>query len=420
MIIRPKIRGFVCTTAHPKGCEAHVHEQISYVKKNASILNSGDSTQSNSNRPDLNHSGIQHSGIQRPAHHPKNVLIIGASTGYGLASRITSAFVYRAATFGVFFEKPPSPDRTATAGWYNNIALEKQAQNEGLYAKSINGDAFSDEIKASTIDCLKKEIGPIDLVIYSIASPRRTHPKTGEIAKSVLKPIGQTFSGKTLDTDKAEVKSITIEPATEQEIQETVTVMGGEDWELWIEALDKAGLLAQGCQTIAYTYLGAKPTWAIYGHGAIGQAKHDLERARFAINQRLASYGGGAYLGVMKAIVTQASSAIPIMPLYISLLYKIMKEKNVHEGCIEQIFRLFSTQLYGKQPLIADEAGRIRLDDLELKPEIQNAVENIWNEVNSQNLNELTDFKGYQNDFLKLFGFGFPSVDYEADVDPIV
>lgn len=404
MVIRPKIRGFICTTAHPKGCETHVLEQINYVK--SSIKNARNASNPNT------------SSTKASEKIPKNVLVIGSSTGYGLASRISAAFAYKAATFGVFFEKEAEPDRTGTAGWYNNLAAEKFAKAEGLYAGSINGDAFSDEIKAATIERLKKEMGPIDLVIYSIASPRRVHPKTGQIAKSVLKPIGQTFTGKTLDTDKAEVKPITIEPATEQEIQETVSVMGGEDWELWIEALDKAGVLAPGCQTIAYTYLGAKPTWDIYGKGAIGKAKQDLERARFAINQRLSRYNGHGYIGVMKAIVTQASSAIPIMPLYISLLFKIMKEKNLHEGCIEQVVRLFSTELYAKEPLKADDHGRIRMDDRELQPEIQKAVEDLWNDVNTANLNELTDFKGYQKDFLKLFGFGFSSVDYEAEVDP--
>jgi enoyl-[acyl-carrier protein] reductase/trans-2-enoyl-CoA reductase (NAD+) len=391
MIIRPKIRGFVCTTAHPKGCEVHVLEQINYIKKHGIIPNG-----------------------------PKKVLIIGASTGYGLASRISMAFGSKAKTLGVFFEKEPSENSTATAGWYNSIALEKLANAEGLYAKSINGDAFSDAIKAKTIECLK-EIGPVDLVIYSIASPRRVHPKTGEISKSVLKPIGHSITSKTLDTDKAEVKMVSIEAATEQEIQDTITVMGGEDWELWMEALDNAGLLAKGCQTIAYTYLGAKPTWSIYGHGSIGRAKLDLERATKAINQRLVAYQGSAYIGVMKAIVTQASSAIPIMPLYISLLYKIMKEKNTHEACIQQICRLFTTQLYGdNKNLQTDEADRIRMDDLELQPDIQNAVEIVWEQVTTQNLHELTDFKGYQADFLKLFGFGFQTVNYEAEVNPVV
>lgn len=390
MIIRPKIRGFVCTTAHPKGCEAHVLEQINYVKSQGAIQNG-----------------------------PRKVLIIGASTGYGLASRIVSAFGSKADTLGIFFEKEPAADHTATAGWYNTVALEKLAKAEGRYAKSINGDAFSDAIRQTTIDLLQKEVGPVDLVVYSIASPRRTNPKTGEIAKSVLKPIGQPFSGKTLDTDKAQVKTIDIEPATEQEIQDTVTVMGGEDWELWMEALDNAGLLAEGCQTIAYTYLGAKPTWAIYGKGAIGKAKQDLDRATRAINERLTKYHGAAFLGVMKAIVTQASSAIPVMPLYISLLYKIMKEKNIHENCIEQIYRLFATELYGKKQLHTDEEGRIRMDNFELLPEVQTAVEKNWDIVTSENLYEMTDFKAYQTDFLKLFGFGLTSVDYDADVDPM-
>jgi len=391
MVIRPKIRSFVCTTAHPTGCEAHVLEQIRYVQSHGGILNG-----------------------------PKKVLIIGASTGYGLASRITLAFGCRASTVGVFFEKEASSQHTATAGWYNSAAFEKFAKAQGIYARSINGDAFSDTVKTQTIECLKSGMGPVDLVIYSIASPRRTHPKTGYIAKSVLKPIGQPFLGRTLDTDKAEVKTLSIEPATEQEIQDTITVMGGEDWELWIEALDNAGLLASGCQTLSYTYLGAQPTWAIYGQGSIGAAKNDLERATKALTARLAPHKGAAFLAVMKAIVTQASSAIPVMPLYISLLYKIMKEKNTHEGCIEQIYRLFSTQLFGAQQLQTDPQGRIRMDDWELQPEVQSAVSEAWEKVNSQNLHEITDFKGYQADFLKLFGFGFSSVDYEADVDPVV
>ena len=393
MIIRPKIRGFLCTTAHPKGCETHVLEQINYVKSKGSI-----------------------------AHGPKKVLIIGASTGYGLASRITATFGCGASTLGVFFEREPSPDQTGSAGWYNSVAFEKMAKGQDIYASSINGDAFSDQIRQTTLERLQKEMGPVDLVVYSIASPKRTNPKTGETSKSVLKPIGQTFSSKTLDTDKVEIKTITIEPATEQEIQDTVKVMGGEDWELWMEALDKAGLLAPGCKTIAYTYLGAKPTWSIYGKGSIGRAKQDLERAVKAINKRLAQYQGNAYLGVMKAIVTQASSAIPVMPLYISLLYKIMKEKHIHEGCIEQVQRLFATRLYGSAASspIVDAEGRIRMDDLELQPEVQQAVEDRWNEITSANIYEMTDFKGYQADFLKLFGFGFTSVDYEADVNPVV
>lgn len=393
MLIMPKVRGFVCTTAHPVGCEAHVQEQISFVKRQGPIING-----------------------------PKKVLVIGASTGYGLASRITAAFGSKADTLGVFFEKEPEVERTATAGWYNSVAFEKAAKAEGLYAKSVNGDAFSDAIKEKVIQILKDEVGPVDLVVYSVASPRRTHPKTNYTAKSVLKPIGQPFIGKTLDTDKAEVKTVTIEPATQEEISDTVQVMGGEDWEMWLEALEKAGLLAKGCKTLSYTYIGAKQTWPIYGKAAIGKAKEDLDRAANALNRHLSAQNGAAYVAVMKAIVTQASSAIPIMPLYISLLYKVMKECGVHEGAIEQIYRLFSRQLFNNKSSSAmnkDEAGRIRMDDLELRQDIQDKVEDLWGKVDTQNLYEITDFKGYQADFLKLFGFGFKSVNYEADVDPV-
>lgn len=390
MLIKPKIRGFICTTAHPAGCEANVLEQIAYVKNHGPIANG-----------------------------PKKVLVLGASTGYGLASRITAAFGSQAATVGVFFEKEPGPEQIATAGWYNSVAFEKAAKSAGLYAKSINGDAFSDLIKEKTIQILQDEVGPVDLVVYSLASPRRTHPKTGYIAKSVLKPINQTFTGKTLDTDKAEIKNITIEPATEQEIKDTISVMGGEDWEMWMEALANANLLAKGCKTIAYTYLGDKLTWPIYGKAAIGKAKEDLDRATKAINLKLSKQQGEAHIAVMKAIVTQASSAIPIMPLYISLLYKVMKEKKLHEGSIEQAYRLFATQLYGNTPIL-DDAKRLRLDDLELRKDVQDAVETLWEKINTENLYELSDFKGYQADFLKLFGFGFPSVNYEAEINPDV
>jgi enoyl-[acyl-carrier protein] reductase/trans-2-enoyl-CoA reductase (NAD+) len=391
MLIKPKIRGFICTTAHPLGCEANVLEQISYVKSQGPI-----------------------------AKGPKKVLVLGASTGYGLASRITAAFGSQAATVGVFFEKEPGPEQIATAGWYNSVAFEKAAKSAGLYAKSINGDAFSDAIKANTIQILQDEVGPVDLIVYSLASPRRTHPKTGYVAKSVLKPIHQAFSGKTLDTDKAEIKNITIEPATETEIQDTISVMGGEDWEMWMDALANANLLAKGCKTIAYTYLGAKLTWPIYGKAAIGKAKEDLDRATKAINQQLNQQQGEAHIAVMKAIVTQASSAIPIMPLYIALLYKVMKEKKLHEGSIEQAYRLFATQLYGSHTPLLDEANRLRLDDLELRQDVQDTVEALWEDINTSNLYELSDFKGYQADFLKLFGFGFPSVNYEAEVNPDV
>lgn len=391
MIIKPKIRGFVCTTAHPVGCAAHVNQQIEYVKTQGQISNS-----------------------------PKKALIIGASTGYGLASRITAAFGCGADTVGIFFEKEASAKRTATAGWYNAAAFEKAAKAEGLFAKSLNGDGFSDEIKQQTVELIKNEMGPLDLVVYSLAAPRRTHPKTGHVAKSTLKPIGQSYSGKTLDTDKAVVKDVHLEPATQEEIDDTVAVMGGEDWQMWMDALGSAGLLANKCTSISYTYLGPKLTWPIYKDGTIGKAKEDLERAAAEIDRQLKSKDGAAYIAVMKAIVTQSSSAIPVVPLYISLLFKLMKEKGTHEGPIEQVRRLFATQLYKNGEPDTDEAGRIRLDDLEMLPEIQNAVEQKWDKITTENLNELTDFHGYRDEFLKLFGFGLPGVDYDADVDPVV
>lgn len=391
MVIKPRIRGFICLTAHPVGCEAHVREQIDYVKKQGKIDNG-----------------------------PKRVLVIGASTGYGLASRITAAFGCGADTIGIFFEKEPSEKRPATAGWYNSAAFAKAAKEEWLYARNINGDAFSDEIKQRAIDLIKADLGEIDLLVYSLAAPRRTHPRTGHVAKSVLKPIGETYSGRTLDTDKAEVKDVTIKPATQEEIDDTVAVMGGEDWQMWIEALDRAGVLAKGFATVAYTYIGSKITWPIYWEGTIGQAKEDLDRTAAALNKKLKTHAGRAYIAVMKAVVTQSSSAIPVVPLYISLLYKVMKEKGGHEGPIEQIYRLFDDQLYGKAAPKTDDAGRLRLDDREMRPEVQEAVAAQWDRVNTENLHQVTDFQGYQEEFLKLFGFGIAGVDYDADVDPVV
>ncbi len=391
MVIEPKIRGFICLTAHPAGCAANVRQQIDFVRSKGAIENG-----------------------------PKKVLVIGASTGYGLASRITAAFGCNAATIGLFFEKESSAKRPATAGWYNSAAVHKFAGKAGIYAKSINGDAFSDEIKQQTINLIKKDLGEIDCVVYSLASPRRTHPKTGYVAKSVLKPIGQSYSAQTLDTDKALVKPVTIEPATEEDIRDTIAVMGGEDWEMWMDALDQAGVLADGCKTVAYTYIGPKMTWPIYWDGTIGKAKDDLDRTAKTIHERLQKRNGCAFVSVMKAVVTQASSAIPVVPLYISLLFKVMKEKGIHEGTIEQLQRLFATQLYGEALYETDETGRLRLDDLEMRPEIQALVDEYWEEINTDNLNEQTDFKGYKEDFLKLFGFGLPGVDYAADVNPIV
>lgn len=392
MIIKPKVRGFVCVTAHPAGCAAHVGEWISYVKSKGPIANG-----------------------------PKKVLVIGSSTGYGLASRITAAFGSNAATLGVFFERPSEEGRTATPGWYNTIGFTNAAREAGLYAKNINGDAFSKEIKAQALDAIRQDMGQVDLVIYSLASPRRVHPATGAVHKSVLKPVGAPYTNKTVDTDKGIVSTITIEPASEQEIADTTTVMGGEDWELWIEALAEAKLLAPGAKSIAYSYIGPEVTWAIYKNGTIGLAKNDLERAAKAIDAKLRSNGGGsAFISVNKALVTQASSAIPVVPLYISILYKIMKAEGTHEGCIEQIQRLFATQVYAPSGPKFDEAGRVRIDDLEMLPPVQAAVAAIWPGVTTENLPAVTDIAGYRSEFLKLFGFGLPGINYEAEVEPHV
>lgn len=390
MILRPKVRGFVCVTAHPVGCAAYIQEQIDYVKRQGTIKDG-----------------------------PKKVLVIGASTGYGLASRITAAFGANAATFGVFYDRPSEEGRPATPGWYNTIAFERAAKTAGLYAKSVNGDAFSDDIKRQVIALIKAGLGPVDLVVYSVASPRRVHPKTGVVHRSVLKPVGQTYTNKTVDTDLGVVSDITIEPATQEEIADTVAVMGGEDWEMWMQALDKAGLLAPGATAVSYSYLGPEVTWPIYRNGTIGLAKNDLERAARRIDAMLKAKGHGrAFISINKALVTQASSAIPVVPLYISVLYKIMKAQGTHEGCIEQIQRLFATQMYNGSALTFDEGGRVRLDDREMRPAVQRQITEIWPQVTTESLRSLTDIDGYRVEFLKLFGFGLAGVDYEADVEP--
>ncbi|MEZ0149919.1 MAG: enoyl-ACP reductase FabV [Candidatus Reddybacter sp.] len=391
MIIKPKVRGFICTNAHPQGCAASINQQIDYVKAKGPI-----------------------------AGGPKKVLVIGSSTGYGMASRITAAFGCGADTLGVFFEKPPTERRTGSAGYYNSAAMQAAARAEGLYAESINGDAFSDEIKAEAIATLKRDMGPVDLVVYSLASPRRTDPKTGETYISSLKPIGEAFTMKGVNTDTLAVDELTVEPATEEEINNTIKVMGGEDWEWWIDALSDAGLLAEGCKTTAYTYIGKELTWPLYGHASIGMAKKDLDRASTAINSKLTAIGGESRVSVLKALVTQASSAIPIMPLYISILYKVMKAEGTHEGCIEQIQGLFERQIYTDGQADIDEDGRWRMDGEELKDSVQAQVAGLWDSVNTDNIGELTDFKGYHQEFLRLFGFGLDGVDYEADTSPLV
>jgi enoyl-[acyl-carrier protein] reductase/trans-2-enoyl-CoA reductase (NAD+) len=390
MKIEPRVRGFISLNAHPKGCERNVLNQIKYIASNKSIDG------------------------------PKNALVIGASTGFGLASRITAAFGSKAATIGVFFERPADVGKPGSAGWYNNAALEAEAHHAGLYAKSINGDAFSNEIKQQTIDLIKADLGKIDLVIYSLASPRRTHPKTGVTHSSVLKPIGSSFTNKTVDFHTGIVSSVTIEPANEQEIANTVAVMGGEDWELWIEALVDAGVLADGALTVAYSYIGPALTESVYRKGTIGKAKDDLEKTAGNINHILEAVHGKAFVSVNKALVTQASSAIPIIPLYMSLLFKVMKADGSHEGCIEQIQRLFADRLYNGSPVPTDEQGRIRIDDWEMKDAIQNGVATLWNEVTTENLSSLGDLEGYRKDFMRLFGFEVEGVNYEEDVNEVV
>lgn len=388
MIIAPKIRGFICTTAHPEGCAKHVAEQIAVVKSRGPI-----------------------------ADGPKKVLVIGASTGYGLSSRIAAAFGSNAATIGVFFEKPGEPDRCGTAGWYNSAAFETAARTAGLYARSFNGDAFSDDIKAKVIEAIKADLGKVDCVIYSLASPRRTDPKSGEVYKSVLKPVGESYTNKNLNTTSGVVNEVTIEPAEGDDIAQTVAVMGGDDWQLWIDALLEADVLAEGVKTVSYSYIGPEVTWPIYKNGTIGKAKEDLERVQRELDTKLAPIQGKAWVSVNKALVTQASSAIPVVPLYISLLYKVMKADGTHEDTIEQMDRLFRDRLYNGNPQ-PDEAGRIRVDDWEMAPEVQALVGERWDKVNTENLAEYGDFEGYQSSFLRLFGFGLEGVDYSTDSDP--
>ena len=389
MIIEPKTRGFICTTAHPKGCEKSVLNQIDYIKSKGKIESS------------------------------KNVLVIGASTGFGLASRITSAFGSDSSTIGVFFEKPPSEGKTASAGWYNTAAFEKEAHKAGIYAKSINGDAFSNEIKQQTIELIQQDLGQIDLVVYSLASPVRTHPDTGVRYKSTLKPIGETFTDKTVDFHTGEVKEVSIEPCTEEDIENTVAVMGGEDWEMWIDQLKKANLLSPNFKTIAYSYIGPKLTEAVYRKGTIGKAKDDLEKTAFTITDSLKDINGKAYVSVNKALVTQSSSAIPVIPLYISLLYKVMKESGVQEGCIEQIQRLYAERLFLDE-VPTDSKGRIRIDDWEMRDDIQEKVAQLWAQASTETLPSIGDLEGYKTEFFNLFGFNYDDVDYTADSNELV
>jgi enoyl-[acyl-carrier protein] reductase/trans-2-enoyl-CoA reductase (NAD+) len=389
MIIKPRVRGFMCITTHPTGCEVNVTNQIDYIKSKGAI------------------------------DAPKRVLVIGSSTGYGLAARITAAFGSGASTLGIFFEKPGTERKPGTAGWYNSAAFHKYAEQDGLYAKSINGDAFSDEVKEKTIATIKEDLGQVDLVIYSLAAPRRQHPKTGEVFNSTLKPVGKDITMRGINTDKEEIQEFSLDAASQQEIDDTVAVMGGEDWQMWMDALAEAGVLANGAKTTAFTYIGEKITWDLYWDGTIGQAKKDLDTKVLSIRDKLAATGGDARVSVLKAVVTQASSAIPIMPLYLAMLFKEMKKNGTQEGCIEQLHRLFTQCLYSDNPR-TDEEGRLRVDELEMLPEVQSAVADAWANISTENLSELTDFKGYKEEFLRLFGFEMEGVDYDAEVDPNV
>ncbi|GEN24111.1 enoyl-[acyl-carrier-protein] reductase [NADH] [Halomonas cupida] len=389
MIIKPKVRGFICTTTHPVGCEKNVLEQIEATR--ARGLNAGQG--------------------------PKKVLVIGASSGYGLAARITAAFGYGADTLGVFFEKPGSEKKPGTAGWYNSAAFDRFAKSEGLYSKSINGDAFSHEARDKAIELIQQDMGQVDLVVYSLASPVRKLPDSGELKRSSLKPIGETYRATAIDTNKDTIIEAEVEPATEQEIADTTDVMGGQDWELWMSALADAGVLAPGARSVAFSYIGTEITWPIYWHGALGKAKEDLDRAASAIDAQLKTSGGGANVAVLKSVVTQASAAIPVMPLYIAMVYKVMKAQGLHEGTIDQLNRLFGERLYGGE-FSTDDAGRLRLDDWELRDDVQQACKDLWPQVTTENLFDITDYAGYKHEFLKLFGFERDDVDYDADVDP--
>ena len=389
MIIRPRVRGFVCVTTHPTGCTRNVEAQIAHAEAHP---------------------------IAKP---PRSVLVLGSSTSYGLGSRIALGFGGRAATFGVFFDRPPKARKPGTAGWYNTAAFEDAAAKAGLQSACHNGDAFSHEAKERVIAALK-DFPPVDCVVNSLAAPRRVHPDTGQRFTSVLKPIGEAYRSRTLNTDRAEVTDVQLDAATQDEVDSTVAVMGGEDWRMWMDALRSGGVLAPACRTFAYSYIGPQLTWPIYRDGAIGQAKADLHRTADKLDSELSRSGGGAHIAIMKAVVTQASAAIPVVPLYVSILFKIMKEKGDHEGPMEQAQRLYGTKVYGAGGIRTDENRFIRLDDLEMKPETQAAVMRAWESISTETLRTNSDFDGYRSAFLRLFGFEVPGVDYGADVDTMV
>jgi enoyl-[acyl-carrier protein] reductase/trans-2-enoyl-CoA reductase (NAD+) len=391
MIIKPRIRGFICTTAHPTGCAALVDEQIAYTQAQPRISGG-----------------------------PKTALVVGGSGGYGLASRIVAAFGAGAKTLCLSFEKHPDTDHTATAGWYNNRAFDRRAAEAGLYARSMSADAFADATKAEIADIIRRDLGGIDLLVYSLASPVRTDPDTGVLYRSAIKPVGSPVHIKSLNVDKGLVHDVDIIPASDEEIQATTKVMGGEDWERWIAHLQREGLLHAGFKTVSYTYIGSQLTWPIYWEGTLGKAKEDLDRAAVAIRTSLTALHGDARVAVLKAVVTQASSAIPVVPLYISLLYRVMKDLDVHEDCIRHIHRLFRTQIYpsGATTLL-DDVGRLRVDDWELREDVQREVRRRWDLISTDTMPELGDLPGYRRDFLRIFGFDADGVDYDADVSPV-
>ena len=391
MIIAPKFRGFICTTAHPTGCAENINQYAAYARAHTA------------------------------GNGPRRVLVVGSSMGYGLASRIAAAFGYGAATVGVMFDRPGGRGRTGSAGWYNNRAFEQAAEQAGLPCRTINGDAFSPEIKAETIEAIRQTMpgGQVDLVVYSVAAPKRVDAATNQTWQSVLKPIGKAFSGKTVDFHTGQVFETEIAPATPEEIEGTVQVMGGSDWLLWMQSLQEAGVLADNAATLAYTYIGPALTHDIYWDGSIGAAKADLEEKARAISSLLAPTGGRAFVSVLKGLVTQSSAAIPVVPLYISLLFRIMKEQGLHEGCIEQICRMYGERLYaadGWDAVPVDEAGRMRMDDWEMRPEVQEKIAALWESVDSDSIDTVADLQGYRADFFRMFGFGVDGVDYAADV----
>ena len=392
MIIKQKVMRNVSLTAHPTGCVRYVEDQFAWLDAKK--------------------------GSDHGDRFPKRVLVIGGSTGYGLASRMVAAVMGNAATINVSFEREPAEKKVATPGWYNTMAFEREARNRRLYAESLFGDAFSKEMKQAVADLVEKDLGQVDLVVYSLASPMRIDPETGETYKSVLKPIGKTYTALSVDVQSGIIEKAVIEPAEENQIAETVKVMGGEDWQLWIDFLASRGLLAEGIKTVAYSYIGPEITFPVYREGTIGKAKEHLEHTAKVLTGRLKDLQGSAYVAVNKALVTRASAVIPVVPLYIALLYQVMKEMGLHEECTQQMFRLFTDRLYKDNDVPVDEEGRIRLDDWEMREDVQSEVDRRWKLQTEGESLVKGDLEGFRQSYDQIHGFGFDSVDYEADVDP--